>query len=596
MALRDTDASPATVQSWEADAGPVLAMPCCSADLVGLKASSRGHVQNAGSSIRPLLPDLIVCMLESLSSLEDQRLNYAELHVEKAGVSTERLESLRVAVSRDSPMWETLHFSLQQVDEHVLEILVPRLVQLVRSGVGLNTRVGVAKFISLLIQQEGPQMRKFAGILLKALKTVCQEEKSPSSRHAFVTACASIAKYAGTTQIQSLFEDTTALYDENTSTAKITSALLLRELSHQAHDVFVGYHALVLPTAFIARFDEDKTVSNIFEDIWEENTSGQSIAMQLYESEIVSIALKGLSNTSWTQKKRCAMAITKLADGGGLTALHVHTLLIALIEELSNRLWEGKEVLLDAVSAICKNCSEQIQDSSDTNTVNWHTVMSAVLAVCSKKKTSFRTGAFSCLEQVLLHCKNQAVNEEAFNYVLQCCSVPSREEDGDEANTSFVRSLEKVLVCLKASFAGVPVSILCGRFEAITACLTEKLIGSYSWQVKMATLKTIQILTELVLKARQDERQQKHIVQSMEVMLCAIVECLGTVKVGQVRVACLQCMLTVFGDDEFRPQLVKSIGERTHKRLLVLSELEGDSSTKSLMQSVLGLLSADVLM
>ncbi|MCO5551056.1 hypothetical protein L7F22_004553 [Adiantum nelumboides] len=552
--------------------------------------------KNAGSSIRPLLPDLIVCMLESLSSLEDQRLNYAELHVEKAGVSTERLESLRVAVSRDSPMWETLHFSLQQVDEHVLEILVPRLVQLVRSGVGLNTRVGVAKFISLLIQQQGPQMRKFAGILLKALKTVCQEEKSPSSRHAFVSACASIAKYAGTTQIQSLFEDTTALYDENTSTAKITSALLLRELSHQAHDVFVGYHALVLPTAFIARFDEDKTVSNIFEDIWEENTSGQSIAMQLYESEIVSIALKGLSNTSWTQKKRCAMAITKLADGGDLTALHVHSLLIALIEELSNRLWEGKEVLLDAVSAICKNCSGQIQDSSDTNTVNWHIVMSAVLAACSKKKTSFRNGAFSCLEQVLLHCRYQAVNEEAFNYVLQCCSVPSREEDGDQANTSFVPSLEKVLVCLKASFAGVPVSILCDRFEVIAACLAEKLIGSYSWQVKMATLKTIQTLTELVLKARQDERQQKHIVQSMEVMLCAIVECLGTVKVGQVRVACLQCMLTVFGDDDFRPQLVKSIGEQTHERLLLWSELEGDSSTKSLMQSVLGLLSSDVLM
>ncbi|KAI5083366.1 hypothetical protein GOP47_0003109 [Adiantum capillus-veneris] len=339
-------------------------------------------------------------MLESLSSLEDQRLNYAELHVEKAGISTERLENLRVAVSRDSPMWETLHFSLQQVDEHVMEVLVPRLVQLVRSGVGLNTRVGVAKFISLLTQQQGSEMQQYAGTLLKALKAVCRDEKSPSSRHALVSACASIAKYAGATQIQCLFEDSIALYVENTSSAKITSALLLRELSHQAHDVFVGYHTLVLPTAFIARFDEDKTVSNMFEDIWDENTSGQSIAMQLYASEIIPLALKGLSNTSWTQKKMCAIGITKLAEVGGLTALQVMSLLKALIEELSNRLWEGKEVLLDAVSAICKNCSGQIQESSNTDTVNWHTIMSAVLAACSKKKTIFRNAAFSCLEQV----------------------------------------------------------------------------------------------------------------------------------------------------------------------------------------------------
>ncbi|KAI5083342.1 hypothetical protein GOP47_0003085 [Adiantum capillus-veneris] len=288
--------------------------------------------KNAGSSIRPQLADLIICMLESLSSLEDQRLNYAELHVEKAGISTERLENLRVAVSRDSPMWETLHFSLQQVDEHVMEVLVPRLVQLVRSGVGLNTRVGVAKFISLLTQQQGSEMQQYAGTLLKALKAVCRDEKSPSSRHALVSACASIAKYAGATQIQCLFEDSIALYVENTSSAKITSALLLRELSHQAHDVFVGYHTLVLPTAFIARFDEDKTVSNMFEDIWDENTSGQSIAMQLYASEIIPLALKGLSNTSWTQKKNVCNWHNKASRSGWLDSFASN-----VIVESSNR-------------------------------------------------------------------------------------------------------------------------------------------------------------------------------------------------------------------------------------------------------------------
>lgn len=56
------------------------------------------------------------------------------------GINAEKLESLRVAVAKDSPMWETLDFCLQQVDGHTLDLLIPRLLQLVRTGVGVNTR------------------------------------------------------------------------------------------------------------------------------------------------------------------------------------------------------------------------------------------------------------------------------------------------------------------------------------------------------------------------------------------------------------------------------------------------------------------------
>lgn len=36
-------------------------------------------LQGAGNAIRPHLSDLVCCMLESLSSLEDQGLNYVEV-------------------------------------------------------------------------------------------------------------------------------------------------------------------------------------------------------------------------------------------------------------------------------------------------------------------------------------------------------------------------------------------------------------------------------------------------------------------------------------------------------------------------------------
>lgn len=553
--------------------------------------------KTAGSSIRAQLPDLVVCMLESLSSLEDQRLNYAELHADKAGISTEKLESLRVAVARESPMWETLDFCLQQVDGYTLEVLVPRLIQLVRTGVGLNTRVGLAKFISLLTQKVGSDMKKYAGALLKVLKTVSQEEKSPSSRRAFVSACATIAKHAGPVQIQSLFEDAVALYSTGAINAQITSALLLRELSLQASDAFVGYHTMVLPIAFIARFEDDKTVSNIFEEIWEENTSGQGVALQLYASDIIPLALSGLSSTSWTQKKKSAKAISKLAEAAGdSTAPFVQPLLRALLEELPNRLWEGKEVLLDALSAICKSCSGVIPESSIPNVINRHEVVAAVLAACSKKKITFRNAAFSCLEQMLLHFDDQALFEDVFAFLLQCCvpassSKTSVQAHGEhEVDDTFTTSLEKVLICLKEIIASASSCVIRDKSETIVACLVEKMNGSYTWQVKLATLSTTQAFIKLLQKDElegNNNRQTLCIMKSMELLILAILECLGSIKVGQVRVSCLECMAAMLETAHFRLHLVKSVGETLDNRMLILYELEKNASIKSLMQSVL---------
>lgn len=52
----------------------------------------------------------------------------------------EKLENLRIAISKDSAMWETLNLCIEVTDKQSLESLVPRLAQLVRAGVGLNTR------------------------------------------------------------------------------------------------------------------------------------------------------------------------------------------------------------------------------------------------------------------------------------------------------------------------------------------------------------------------------------------------------------------------------------------------------------------------
>lgn len=71
------------------------------------------------------------------------------MHAANVGIQTEKLENLRVSIAKSSPMWETLDRCIDVVDTQSLELLVPRLAQLVRSGVGLNTRYVIIFAIQL---------------------------------------------------------------------------------------------------------------------------------------------------------------------------------------------------------------------------------------------------------------------------------------------------------------------------------------------------------------------------------------------------------------------------------------------------------------
>ncbi|MBA0857059.1 hypothetical protein Goshw_006858 [Gossypium schwendimanii] len=208
--------------------------------------------KGAGIALRPHLSDLVCCMLESLSSLEDQGLNYVELHAANVGIQTEKLENLRLSIAKGSPMWETLDLCINVVDGKSLELLVPRLANLVRSGVGLNTRVGVATFINLLVQKVVVGIRPYSNMLLRSLFPVVKEEKSTAAKRAFAGALAIVLKHSTPSQAQKLIEDTAALHTGDRN-AQISCVYLLKSYSSIASDVLSGYNTVIIPVIFTSR-------------------------------------------------------------------------------------------------------------------------------------------------------------------------------------------------------------------------------------------------------------------------------------------------------------------------------------------------------
>ncbi|OVA18531.1 Proteasome stabiliser ECM29 [Macleaya cordata] len=561
--------------------------------------------KGAGIALRPHLPDLVCCMLESLSSLEDQRLNYVELHAVNAGIQADKLENLRIAVAKDSPMWETLDLCLKVVDTQSLDLLVPRLGQLVRSGVGLNTRVGVASFISLLVQKVGVDIKAFTSVLLKVLFPAVQEERSGAAKRAFASACAILLKYAGSSQAQKLIEDTAALHTGDRN-AQISCATLLRNYSYRAADVVSGYGATIIPVNFVARFEDDKDVASLFEELWEENTSSERVTLQLYLDEIVSLLCEGMMSSSWASKKKSAKAIRKLSEVlGESVSSHHHALLSSLLKELPGRLWEGKDAILYAIGALCTACHKSIS-AEDPATPN--AILSAVSSACTKKAKTYHEAAYSCLQEVIKAFGNPDFFRIVFPLLFEVCYQASVTKPrqaslatdaikaGEDKEEDVSAPHDKVLDCITSCISVAHLPDILEQRKNLTHVFLVTLYPGLQWPVKMSAFSSIK---ELCSKIHQIANNSQDISLHAEVTAliqelfsCVapkVVECITTVKISQVHVAASECLLEI--TKLYRVVLpLRSEDVNFKDELIHLCEVEKSEQAKSLLRKCIVIL------
>ena len=95
---------------------------------------------------------LVGVLVESMSALEPKTLQYMQFHTARLQINEEELESMRVKLSRQSPMQEALDACLQALNGRPQD--VPETVRTLRSqlqsGVGLATRVAAVQSLAYL--------------------------------------------------------------------------------------------------------------------------------------------------------------------------------------------------------------------------------------------------------------------------------------------------------------------------------------------------------------------------------------------------------------------------------------------------------------
>ncbi|KAI3523966.1 hypothetical protein L1887_02516 [Cichorium endivia] len=561
--------------------------------------------KGAGIAIRPHLSELVCCMLESLSSLEDQGLNYVEMHAANAGIQTEKLENLRISIAKGSPLWETLDLCIEVVDDQSLEQLVPRLSQLARSGVGLNTRVGVASFISLLVQKVGVSIKPFTNTLLRLLYQVAKDEKSGASKRAFANSCAFVIKYAAPSQVHKLIEETAALHNGDRN-SQIACALLLKSYASTAGDVFSGYYATVVPVIFLSRFEDDKNVSSLYEELWEENMTSERLTLQLYVGEIVTLITEGIGSSSWASKRKAAKAIVKLCEVLDESVFSYHqVLLTSLMNEIPGRIWEGKEDLLEALSALCTSCHTAIS-AADPSCES--AILSVVTSACSKKSKKFRDAGFRCLEKVLKAFKNPEffgvvfplmfdMCNLAFNSVSKQVSSPNDTEKA-EAHQTDDSSVphEKIIDCITSCVLLARLTDILKWQKDLVHVYLNSLAPSIPWIVKVSVFTSIKELCSRINEGLKDlDKSSLHVDLSplaMELFYSLspkVIDCISIVKIAQVHIAASECLCELTKLYRDLPEV--SIAEITFKtELLHQWEIEKNEQAKSNMKNCIDII------
>ncbi|NXW10169.1 ECM29 protein, partial [Fregetta grallaria] len=369
--------------------------------------------KSAGSMLKPHAPKLIPALLESLSVLEPQVLNYLSLCAtdqEKAA-----MDSARLSAVKSSPMMETVNMSLQYLDVSVLGELVPRLCELIKSGVGLGTKGGCASVVVSLTTQCPQDLTPYSGKLMSALLSGLTDRNSVVQK-SFAFAMGHLVRTSRDSSTEKLLHKLSSWYMEKEEPVYRTGcALTVHAMGRYSPDVVKNHAKHVLPLAFLGMHevpDEEKGEkenSTLWTEVWQENVPGTQGGIRLYMQELITITQKALQSQSWKMKAQGAAAMASIAkQTGSLVPPHLGIVLSALLQGLPGRTWTGKEELLKAIASVVSACNAELQKSVPGQpSVN--DIVQAVLKECRKENLKYKMVALRCAAGVL-----QATKEDRF--------------------------------------------------------------------------------------------------------------------------------------------------------------------------------------
>ncbi|OCL06260.1 major component of the proteasome [Glonium stellatum] len=305
-----------------------------------------------GKTLRPFIPELVERLLGLLSLLEPQAVNYIHLNASKYNLTEQKIDDMRLASVRGSPLMESIERCLDLVDEDTMKQLVPRIESAIKNAVGLPSKVGCSRILVTLSTRHSFLFTPYADSFLKLIeKSIHDRNETVSSSYG--AAAGYVARVASEKQILATAAFCKRLYFESDDDrSRLAAGDIVFAMSKHAADRFTALAATLLPFVFVAKHDSHPHVRQLFADTWAEHAAGPR-AVLLYVAEIVALVLLYLDSPRWVLKHTAARAVadavvSMAAAGDDISRQNAEIVWPALDKAMSGKTWEGKEVVLEA--------------------------------------------------------------------------------------------------------------------------------------------------------------------------------------------------------------------------------------------------------
>lgn len=371
--------------------------------------------QSQSAFIKPYLIELIVNLLETLSGYESSELNYLSLKLNSTDLQ-ESLDQARVSSSKGSPMLEIINMNIQFIDAKIMEELIPKLIEIIKKGLGVSTKAGLGHLITTLINQSPTIITPYAGKLMAAFVNALASEPNKTIRKAYCNTLGCIVKIAKESSIENLLSKLKEWYFEKDDDGiKLSCGLTLWAISQNNHDIMLKYIEKCAPFIFFAMHQQNESLStnptdqqksNIWLEIWEETTSGTEYAIRTHLKEIVNSIRAGLEHQSWKFRIQASTTICTIFNKlqSKIELDIVNELLKMLNFALSARLWSGKDRLMIAISSIFKNCKLLLNFDNEQVSLMFKNVFKEA---SKDTDTIYKVASLRCLSDLLEFSSSQ---------------------------------------------------------------------------------------------------------------------------------------------------------------------------------------------
>ena len=374
-------------------------------------------VKSGSKALLPFVPTLIDQLLGLLSSLEPQAINYLYLRASHYNTTEEEIDKARTSGVAHSPLMESIERCLDLADEDTMKALVPRLENVIKTAIGMPSKVGCAGVLVSLATRHSFIFRPYADTFLKIMEKAVMDRNNAVSA-AYARSAGYLSRLGSEDAVLRLARFSKGLYfDAEGETGRLVAAEIIYAISKFATDRFNSLAADFLPFVFFAKHDLDEHVKEQFEKTWDENVGG-SRAVILYSREINSLSIERLESPKWTIKHTAALTIGDVVTSSGtsLSGPNAAAIWPALEKALALKTFDGKEKVLEAFVKFTKEGKSLWGEES----VIAAQMKKIAVREAKRNNDAYRSEAFACLGAYSEERTDIEMFEEVYSIIAPC--------------------------------------------------------------------------------------------------------------------------------------------------------------------------------